>query len=79
VPMPLKQSEVSALLLSGDFDPATPTIWSESVARNMGRGQLALFHGVCHDVIDTTECGGEVDSDFLANPDAKIKSPACRR
>ncbi len=70
-----KQNEVPVLFLSGEYDPATPSVWAESVARDMGRSQLVLFHGVGHDVIDTTECGGEVVSDFLENPDAKIKTP----
>jgi pimeloyl-ACP methyl ester carboxylesterase len=71
---PLQQNAVPVLLLSGEYDPATPSKWAENLVRNMGRSQLILFRGVGHDVIDTTECGGEVVADFLANPDAKIKT-----
>jgi pimeloyl-ACP methyl ester carboxylesterase len=73
---PVKQDNIPVLLLSGAYDPATPTTWAEIVARNMRRSQLVSFEAIGHDVIDATECGGDVVSDFLANPDAKIRT-AC--
>ncbi len=70
----LAQNTVPVLLLSGDYDPATPSRWAEQIVKNTGHSQMVVFRGVGHDVIDTTECGGEVVSDFLANPGAKITS-----
>ena len=71
----LAQNKVPVLLLAGDYDPATPSNWAERVAQATGHSQLVVFRGVGHDVLDTTECGGEVVSDFLANPGAKIATP----
>jgi pimeloyl-ACP methyl ester carboxylesterase len=68
----LAENNVPVLLLSGDYDPATPSSWAEQIVKNTGHSQMALFRGVGHDVIDTTECGGEVVANFLANPDAKV-------
>ncbi|SFJ48756.1 alpha/beta hydrolase fold [Phyllobacterium sp. CL33Tsu] len=71
----LAQNRVPVLLLAGDYDPATPTSWAERVIRTTGHSQLVLFRGVGHDVLDTTECGGEVVADFLDNPNAKVSTP----
>ncbi|MEK1889875.1 MAG: alpha/beta hydrolase, partial [Phyllobacterium sp.] len=71
----LAQNRVPVLLLAGDYDPATPTSWAERVVMATGHSQLVLFRGVGHDVLDTTECGGEVVADFLSNPNAKVSTP----
>ncbi len=71
----LKANQVPVLLLSGEYDPATPSKWAKYVAGNTGSSQLVVFRGIGHDVVDTTPCGGEVVSDFLNNPKAPITTP----
>ena len=71
----LKANQVPVLLLSGEYDPATPSKWAKYVAGNTGSSQLVVFRGIGHDVVDTTPCGGEVISDFLNNPKAPITTP----
>ena len=71
----LAQNKVPVLLVAGDYDPATPSSWAQGVRRATGHSQLVLFRGVGHDVLDTTECGSKVVSDFLSNPGATIKTP----
>ena len=70
------RSDVPTLLLSGDYDPITPAAWAARTLPNLSRGQHLVFRGIGHDVVDSTDCGGEVVADFLANPRRKPNS-AC--
>jgi len=69
-------SDVPVLLLSGDYDPITPASWAERTLPHLSQGQHLVFRGIGHDVVDSTDCGGEVVADFLANPRRK-PSTAC--
>lgn len=69
-------SEVPVLLLSGDYDPITPASWAKRTLASLPRGQHLVFRGIGHDVVDSTDCGGEVVADFLANP-TKRPMTAC--
>ena len=68
----LKANQVPVLILSGEYDPATPSKWAKYVAGDTGSSQLVVFRGVGHDVVDTTPCGGDVVSDFLNNPKTRV-------
>lgn len=69
-------SQVPVLLLSGDYDPITPASWAKRVLASLPRGRHLVFRGIGHDVVDSTDCGGEAVADFLANP-SKTPATAC--
>lgn len=69
------RSDVPVLLLSGDYDPITPPAWAQRTLPNLSRGQHLVFRGIGHDVVDSTDCGGEAVADFLANPARKPNTP----
>ncbi len=71
-----QQSRIPALLLSGEYDAATPSDWAYRAAKTLPSSQVVVFRGVGHDVIDSDPCGSEVVADFLANPGRKIAT-AC--
>lgn len=68
--------DVPVLMLSGDYDPATPPDWARGLVKRMPKGRFVLFSGIGHDVIDSDACGGEVVADFLADPSKPIRT-AC--
>lgn len=70
-----RRSQVPALLLSGEYDAATPSDWAYRAAKNLPSSQVVVFRGIGHDVVDSETCGSEVVSDFLANPGRKIATP----
>lgn len=61
-------SEIPVLLLSGAYDPITPPAWAKNTLAHLPKGQFLEFQGIGHDVVDSTDCGGEAVADFLANP-----------
>ncbi|KUM24124.1 hypothetical protein AU467_06750 [Mesorhizobium loti] len=69
-----RRSNIPALLLSGEYDPATPSDWAYHAAKSLPLGQVVVFRGIGHDVIDSDPCGSEVVADFLANPRRKLKT-----
>jgi pimeloyl-ACP methyl ester carboxylesterase len=68
-------SEVPALLLSGDYDPITPATWARRALSGLPRGHHLVFRGIGHDVVDSTDCGGQAVADFLANPAKRPATP----
>jgi pimeloyl-ACP methyl ester carboxylesterase len=68
----LEANRVPVLILSGEYDPATPSKWAKYVAGKTGSSQLVVFRGIGHGVVDTTPCGGDVVSDFLDKPKAPV-------
>ncbi|WP_287296942.1 alpha/beta hydrolase [Mesorhizobium sp.] len=71
-----RRLDIPTLLLSGEYDPATPTHWAYRAAKSLPFGQVVVLRGIGHDVIDSDPCGSEVVADFLANPRRKLKT-AC--
>ncbi|WFP74969.1 alpha/beta hydrolase [Mesorhizobium sp. WSM4906] len=71
-----RRTDIPTLLLSGEYDPATPTEWANRAAEALALGQVVVFRGIGHDVIDSDPCGSEVVADFLANPTRKLTT-AC--
>lgn len=72
-------SNVPVLLLSGDYDPITPPVWAARAAKTLPRSQQLVFRGIGHDVVDSTDCGGEAVADFLANPFRKPSTPCVQQ
>ncbi|MDX8454666.1 alpha/beta hydrolase [Mesorhizobium sp. VK9D] len=66
------RTDIPTLLLSGEYDPATPTEWANHAAETLPFGQVVVFRGIGHDVIDSDPCGSKVAADFLANPRRKL-------
>ncbi len=62
------ETDIPVLMLSGDYDPITPADWAKATLPYLAKGHHLLFRGIGHDVVDSTDCGGEVVADFLANP-----------
>ncbi|TIO51610.1 MAG: alpha/beta hydrolase [Mesorhizobium sp.] len=71
---PSRRTDIPTLLLSGEYDPATPTEWANHAAKTLPFGQVVVFRGIGHDVIDSDPCGSQVVADFLANPRTKLKT-----
>ncbi|TPN44724.1 alpha/beta hydrolase [Mesorhizobium sp. B1-1-4] len=69
-----RRTDIPTLLLSGEYDPATPTAWADHAAKTLPFGQVVVFRGIGHDVIDSDPCGSKVVADFLANPKLKLKT-----
>lgn len=67
-------SDVPVLLLSGEYDPVTPSAWAAAALTHLPRGHHVVFKGLGHDVVDSSYCGSAVVADFLANPLAEPKS-----
>lgn len=43
-------------MLTGTYDPTTPTRWADEAAATLTRAQVARFPGVGHVVINTGAC-----------------------
>ena len=69
-------SDVPVLLLSGDYDPITPPSWAKRALASLPHGHHLIFRGIGHDVVDSTDCGGQAIADFLANP-SRTPTTAC--
>lgn len=69
-------SDVPTLLLAGEFDPVTPPEWAELARRNLPRGQLFVFPGIGHGVLDSHLCASDLVRAYLADPEAG-EAPKC--
>jgi pimeloyl-ACP methyl ester carboxylesterase len=70
------ESDVPALVLSGDLDPVTPPSWGEAVARHLRNGRHFVASGTGHGVA-TTACGARVIADFLEHGTADGLDTRC--
>ncbi len=75
----VQRSRIPALLLSGEYDAATPSDWAYRAAKNLTASQVVVFRGIGHDVVDSDPCGSEVVADFLANPRRRVTTPCIAR
>lgn len=70
-------SDLPALVLSSDNDPATPPAYGEQVARTLSHGFLITFPGIGHSVLaNGGDCGLGTIFAFIADPTTK-PSTAC--
>lgn len=71
-------SDIPALVLSGEFDPATPPAYGEKAAANLLNSQYFLFRGIGHGVLrsevaeDGVTCSQQIMLDFLDDPQATV-------
>jgi pimeloyl-ACP methyl ester carboxylesterase len=64
-------SALPTLLLSGEYDPITPTINAKAAMNTLSKSFLFVFPGIGHGVAYTGECPDDIILAFLANPDKK--------
>jgi pimeloyl-ACP methyl ester carboxylesterase len=62
------QSDVPALLLSGDLDPVTPPAWAKVAAKDLPHAVRLDFRGIGHGVLAAHACAGRIVGRFLADP-----------
>jgi pimeloyl-ACP methyl ester carboxylesterase len=70
-------SRIPTLILSGEYDPITPTSWSESTAANLPNGYFYVFPGLGHKVLEEDRCPRLMMADFLVDPDMRT-ADTCR-
>lgn len=65
-------SDLPTLVLSGTYDPVTPTPGADAVVSELGDVTFVTFDGVGHGAWDATECGTGITLAFLADPGAEL-------
>jgi pimeloyl-ACP methyl ester carboxylesterase len=61
------QTPVPALLLAGEFDPATPVEWAQSGLEYFSESKLVIFPTKSHDIL-ASKCAQSIARKFLMNP-----------
>jgi pimeloyl-ACP methyl ester carboxylesterase len=59
------QSNLPTLLLTGELDPVTPSIWAKHVQTTLRNSFLLVAPGIGHDVIDSNKCAMVATQTFL--------------
>jgi pimeloyl-ACP methyl ester carboxylesterase len=59
------QSEVPALLLSGEYDPATPPSGGDEVARGLSHGRHVILRNNGHPIGSSEACTGRLIATFI--------------
>lgn len=65
-------SDIPALILTGDMDPLTPTVWAERAADTLVQGRLVSFRGMAHDIFGTSICAQALVANFIESPHEEI-------
>lgn len=65
-------SDIPALVLTGDMDPLTPTIWAHDAAEALENAQLVSFRALGHDIYSNSVCARVITANFLDAPDETI-------
>jgi pimeloyl-ACP methyl ester carboxylesterase len=61
-------SPIPVLILSGEYDPLTPTKWARLAAENLPDSDVLVFPGVGHRVLNLGVCPQKIVADFFLNP-----------
>lgn len=61
-------SDIPTLLLSGRFDPITPSPFADKVAANLSRHYAFTFPNTGHGAFVSNECANTIVADFLNHP-----------
>jgi pimeloyl-ACP methyl ester carboxylesterase len=64
-------SDVRTLILSGTYDPNTPSWWAQDTSKYLPNSFYIEFPGMGHGVIDTSDCANGIMLEFFANPSQK--------
>jgi pimeloyl-ACP methyl ester carboxylesterase len=65
-------SDVPVLLLSGEFDPITPTTYAYQVARTLSNSTIVVLPGSGHALYGSNECADDVMESFLHSPGSAL-------
>ena len=61
-------SDIPSLLLSGAYDPVTPSVWGNFAAEHLENSWHFVFPNAGHDVLGSVPCATDVMTLFLADP-----------
>lgn len=61
-------SDVPTLLVTGRYDPITPTSYADLAAKTLLHSAVVEFPNVGHGVVDSSDCANDVFSRFLSHP-----------
>jgi pimeloyl-ACP methyl ester carboxylesterase len=75
------KSDVPALLLAGEYDPASPPAYAESAASHLKNGHLFVFPAMGHWLTanPVSSCPQNVALEFLDNPRRRPEAPCLSR
>jgi pimeloyl-ACP methyl ester carboxylesterase len=62
------ESDIPALVLTGDMDPLTPTIWAHDAAEALDNAQLVSFRALGHDIYSSSVCARVITANFIDAP-----------
>ncbi len=65
-------SAIPTLVLTGDMDPLTPTLWAHDAAEALDNAQLVSFRAMAHDIHSTSICAQVITANFLDAPDGPV-------
>jgi len=65
-------SSIPTLILTGTYDPTTPTEWADITAAALDASQLIRFRGVGHIVITTGACPVQIMQMFPDAPTVEV-------
>jgi pimeloyl-ACP methyl ester carboxylesterase len=68
--------DVPALILTGEFDPATPPFLAHSTAEHLRKAQSFVVPGYTHDVLGSSTCARRIMAQFLDSPE-EIPDTSC--
>jgi pimeloyl-ACP methyl ester carboxylesterase len=66
-------SDIPTLVLSGDYDPNTPSIWGRAAAEYLPNSRFYLLKGTGHGSVELVSCATDLAVDFLADPMSEIE------
>ncbi|MDM8527944.1 alpha/beta fold hydrolase [Anaerolineales bacterium HSG24] len=61
-------SDIPTLILTGEYDPVTPTSWGELALETLENGYLYEFRGFGHAVSSEPGCAADMMTEFFSNP-----------
>ncbi|MFZ0545484.1 MAG: alpha/beta hydrolase, partial [Candidatus Promineifilaceae bacterium] len=61
-------SSIPTLILSGQYDVATPPRWAAMAEQTLSNGYLFEYPGAGHSLLSSDECAISMTADFLNNP-----------
>jgi hypothetical protein len=62
------QSDIPTLILSGYFDPITPPVYGEEVAKGLSNSFQYVFPAGAHGSVTSGDCQNQIFLDFINNP-----------
>jgi len=72
-------SNVPTLIISGSFDPVTPTAWAKEIAATLPNSTLVVIPYMSHlfDGLSNEECFDNIVADFITNGNYQKLKTGC--